>query len=71
MTYIPGDTGMVNVEDGHRILQAIFPNSRTETVQPHAKPRAYVAVTGRRPLQSKLNRCPGCFYRYKSAYASC
>jgi hypothetical protein len=26
MTYMPGKTGMVSVEDGYRILRAIFPN---------------------------------------------
>jgi hypothetical protein len=56
MTYIPGNTGMVSVEDGHRILQAIFPNypelrpcNPTPSLEPMALSREYIA------LQLRLN----------------
>jgi hypothetical protein len=56
MTYIPGITGMVSVEDGHRILQAIFPNypelrpcNPTPSLEPVALLREDLA------LQSQLN----------------
>jgi hypothetical protein len=51
MTYIPSDTGMVSIQDGHRILQAIFPNypelrpcNPTPNLEPMALSREDIAL---------------------------